>query len=237
MKDIYNDQSYLAHNPDWHEKDAPYKAQQITELILEAGLQVHKIAEIGTGSGEILVQLAQRFPEAYFQGYDISEDALHIAQKKANNRIGFALESVEAIDRSEDFDISLVIDVLEHIPDYMGFLEGLAGLSPYTIFHIPLDLSLRTLMNEAMLIESKNRVGHIHNFTEDFILDMLRDYGFRPIRHRYTPPLIHKPSWKQRIELTAGRILAAISPRLSSKITGGYSILVLTENMEASDEQ
>ncbi len=230
MEDIYNNQDYLESNPDWHEMDAPYKASKIQQLISDADLNPKTIAEIGTGSGEILVQLANQYPDTQFHGYDISKDALSIAQEKATDQIKFSLMDLSEIPSSEHYDIALVIDVIEHVQDYFSFLENLLGLSDYTIFHIPLDISLRTLLREPMLIESKNRVGHIHNFTEDFVLDMLSDYGFDVVSKTYTPPIIHNPTFRQRIELGVNKFFSLFSKRFSSKIFGGYSIMVLTKN-------
>ena len=102
--------------------------------------------------------------------------------------------------------------------------------SRYTIFHIPLDLSAWSIFREKMLIESKDRVGHIHAFTEDFILNMLKEHGFAIMDKIYTPPTFKHHSAKQKIINLFRQSLFALNKRFASKSIGGYSIMVLTEN-------
>ncbi|MBF9220498.1 class I SAM-dependent methyltransferase [Hymenobacter ruricola] len=230
MQDIYNDRTYLANNPTWHEEDAPFKAERIRRLLGRHPVPQATVCEVGCGSGEVLVQLAAQLPGSTFTGFDISEDALAIAQRKQTDRIRFALRDLTAQSVAEPYDLLLVIDVIEHLPNYFQFLEGIAGAGRHTVFHIPLDLSLWSLLREQILIESKARVGHIHNFTEDFILSVLADYGFRVLGTLYTEPRYKRWTTKVKITHLLRRALYALSPRLCSKLLGGYSLLVLAEN-------
>lgn len=66
MNDIYNDNTYLKNNPDWHEKDAAFKADHIFKLLEKNPIQFETVAEIGCGSGEILVQLEQKWNNDLF---------------------------------------------------------------------------------------------------------------------------------------------------------------------------
>ena len=231
MQDIYNDQTYLAHNPTWHEEDAPFKAGRIMRLLRRNAIALDTICEVGCGSGEILVQLAAQLPATTrFTGFDVSQDALAIARHKQTERIQFELDDITHRTVTPRFDLLLVIDVIEHLPNYFQFLEGIASTSRFTMFHIPLDMSVWTILREQMLIESKARVGHIHNFTEDFILSILADYGFRVVDKLYTEPLYKRKSPKQQLTHFLREVLYRISPRFCTKTLGGYSLLVLTEN-------
>jgi cyclopropane fatty-acyl-phospholipid synthase-like methyltransferase len=232
MRNIYNDSSYLRNNPDWHEKDASFKAEQILKLLRMVPGSILKIAEVGCGSGQILVELSNRLPEQItFYGFDISKDAFNIAKTKETTRITIRL--LDLVDESEEnyfFDVLLVIDVLEHIDNYFKFLDGIVKKGKYTIFHIPLDLSVWSLFREKMLIESKERVGHIHNFTEDFIKRILEDYGFRILFQTYTGPIFEMKTLKENIINKTRNLLFKINKRFASKSIGGYSILLLAEN-------
>jgi SAM-dependent methyltransferase len=232
MNDIYNDQTYLKHNPTWGEEDAPMKAEAITRLLKKNNISIKTVAEVGCGSGEILVQLQKEFPGAEkFYGFDVSKDALQIANRKQTDKIRFELLDIAGSNRTDlHFDLFLVIDVLEHIPDYFTFLKGIQNKGTYTVFHIPLDMSVWSLFREKMLIESKNRVGHIHAFTEEFILEILKDYGFDIIDKIYTPPTYSHTSIKQKITHGIRKFLFLLNNTLASKTIGGYSIMVLTKN-------
>jgi hypothetical protein len=232
MSDMYNDQTYLRRNPSWGKEDAPMKVKAIAKLLEKHNIPFRTVAEAGCGSGEILVQLEKQFPSTErFSGFDISADALAIAKTRQSGKIHFELLDFAESNRTDlYFDLTLVIDVMEHIPDYFSFLRGIHSKSRYTIFHIPLDLSLWSLFREKMLIESKERVGHIHQFTEDFILEILKDHEYTIIDKIYTPPTYTHDSFKQKITHGIRKCLFFLNKRFATKSIGGYSIMVLTEN-------
>jgi predicted TPR repeat methyltransferase len=228
MPDIYNNQTYLRNNPTWGSEDAAMKVQAITSLLKKHDIAFSTVAEAGCGSGEILVVLEKQFPATtMLTGFDISGDALNIAGTKKTEKLQFELLDFASCDRPGlYFDLLLVIDVLEHIPDYFSFLRGILPKSRYTIFHIPLDLSAWSIFREKMLIESKDRVGHIHAFTEDFILNMLKEHGFAIMDKIYTPPTFEHHSAKQKIINLFRQSLFALNKRFASKSIGGYSIII-----------
>ncbi len=231
MKDIYNDATYLRNNPTWHEEDAPFKAARIMKMLRRHALPLGTVGEVGCGSGEILVQLARQLPAATrFVGYDISQDALALARPKQTDQLQFVLQDFARSAESTVYDLLLVIDVIEHLDNYFEFLRGIAAKARHTIFHIPLYLSIWSLLREQMLIESKARVGHIHNFTEDFILSVLAESGFRVVDTFYTEPVYKQKTRKEHFVHAAREVLFRISPKLCSKTLGGYSLLVLAEN-------
>lgn len=230
MKDIYNDHTYLANNPTWHEEDAPFKAARMLRLLRRRPVPLGTVCEVGCGSGEILVQLAAALPATQFTGFDISHDAIAIAQRKQTDRIRFELRDFTQPSPDPPYDLLLVVDVLEHLDNYFAFLAGIAPKGRYTLFHIPLDLSVWSLLREQMLLESKQRVGHIHNFTEDFVLSVLADYGFKVLDKLYTEPVYKRVTGKVRVVNFLRRGLFALNPKFCTKTLGGYSLMVLTEN-------
>lgn len=231
MPDIYNDATYLTNNPTWHEEDAPFKTERILKILRRHSLAIQTVCEVGCGSGEILVQLARQLPPAtQFVGYDISEAAIAIAQPKATPQIQFALKDLTSPDETVVFDLLLVIDVIEHLENYFDFLRKIVPRARYTVFHIPLDMSVWSLLREQMLLESKARVGHIHNFTEAFILSVLAESGFRIIDVLYTEPVYKQKTRKEHVIDAVRRVLFRLNPRFCTKTLGGYSLMVLTEN-------
>jgi SAM-dependent methyltransferase len=229
MSDIYNDETYLKNNPGWHEEGALFKTERIIRLLEKNPIALKTVCEVGCGSGEILVQLEKKLPaEVQFTGLDISKDAFDIAKKKETEKIKFFLKDIAAEERT--FDLLLVIDVIEHIDNYFQFLDTIVSKSKYTLFHIPLDISVWTLYREKMLIESKNRVGHIHNFTEDFILSILADHGFEMIGKMYTEPVFESGTFKEKFTNGIRKFLYMIHKKFTTKFMGGYSIMVLCKN-------
>jgi SAM-dependent methyltransferase len=229
--DIYNDRTYLKSNPTWHEEDAGFKVERIERLLKMHPIEFTKACEVGCGSGAILELLQKIYPKVTtWRGYDISEDAISMAKKRENETLKFEVRDItkaESVDLN--FDAMLIIDVIEHINDYFAFLDGIADKSRYFIFHIPLDMCVWSLLREGILIESKKRVGHIHNFSEDFIKSILEDHGFHVLAQLYTEPVAKVISFKYRIITVARKILYYFSPKFCSKTLGGYSIMVLAE--------
>jgi cyclopropane fatty-acyl-phospholipid synthase-like methyltransferase len=229
--EMYNDSRYSEKNPGWHAHDAPFKAKRILELLEKHKITLGSVCEVGCGSGDILLYLSTKLPESTsFVGVDISSEAISLAKQKENSRLQFRQQDITQENDQKFFDLLLVIDVIEHVENYFKFLRDLASKSHYTIFHIPLDMSMWTLFRETMLIESKERVGHIHVFTEDFIKSVLNDCGFKIIDQLYTEPLFEIMSWKQKLTNSVRKVLFKINKRLCSKTMGGLSILLLAEN-------
>lgn len=231
MKDIYNDQTYLRANPTWGAEDAPFKAAVLLGLLRKHSLSPATVAEVGCGSGEVLVQLSGQLPsDVTFTGYEVSADALSLAAPKSRPGLQFERLDVVSAGVGRAFDLVLVLDVLEHVENYFSLLNAIASMGKWTIFHIPLDLSVWSLFQEKMLLESKARVGHIHSFTEAFILDVLRDHGFRVVEKIYTEPSFLSTTPKQRLVNVVRKGLFAINRRFATKFIGGYSVMVLCEN-------
>jgi predicted TPR repeat methyltransferase len=231
MSDIYNDDTYFANNPNWHEEDASFKTEKIVKLLQRNNISPNAVCEVGCGSGEILVLLGTALPGiTSLTGYDISTQAIKIAAKKETAKLQFEQKDITSASDNSFYDLLLVIDVIEHIENYFAFLRGIKTKSNYTIFHIPLDMSVWSLFREKMLIESKLRVGHIHNFTEAFIVSILEDNGFTVIDRMYTEPTFEVMNLKQKTVNGIRKILFRINQRFCSKTLGGYSILVLTKN-------
>lgn len=229
--DIYNNHTYLTNNPTWHEEDAGFKATKILQLLERNGLKYTTACEVGCGSGEILVQMASKTDNAIqYLGVDISEDAIRIAKAKEVNNIHFELKDITVASNTDSFDLLMVIDVIEHIENYFDFIQSINSKAKYTVFHIPLDMCLWTLLREQMLIESKERVGHIHNFTEDFVCSILKDKGFTIIDKLYTEPRTTPITFKEKMVTSARNLLFKIHPKFCTKTIGGYSIMVLAKN-------
>ena len=121
-----------------------------------------------------------------FWGYENSPQAFEMCKPKATERLQFRLGDIrDAEDRP--FDLMLVLDVIEHLEDYFGLLRDLRPRSQHTIFHIPLDLSVQTVLRKGALLKRRDLHAHLHYFTKETALQTLRDTGYELQDFFYTP--------------------------------------------------
>ena len=230
INEIYTDGSYYEKNANWHVEDSPWKAAQIMKIIEKNNISFLSVCEAGCGAGEILNQLYAKMPDdTIFSGYEISEQAFQLAATRKKNRLNFYLKDL--IKEPQTFDIVLVIDVIEHISDFYGFLEKIREKGVYKIFHIPLDLSVQTVWRSKPILDGRKQVGHIHYFTKETALAALTDSGYTIIDYMYTAGMLELPNKPFRSKLLSWprKILYKINPDFAVRVLGGYSLMVLAK--------
>ncbi len=227
-KDIYADGAYLDRNPEWHADESPFKVTQILRMFEKRHLRPKTVCEAGCGAGEVLKLLQQRIEEdTDFCGYDISPQALRMCAPKANERLRFKLADISQ-DEGAFFDLMLVLDVVEHVEDYYGFLSSIRPKSDLKIFHFPLDLSAQAVARRRGLLIRRELFGHIQYFTKETALETLKDVGYELIDYFYTPRCIDLAKQTiQKIAILPRKLCFAIHQDMTVRILGGYSLLVL----------
>ncbi len=230
--DLYTSGEYYKNNPDWDIADAKWKTDVIFGLLQKNNINIIKVVEVGCGAGENLVELAKRDDKIrYLSGYDISPQAIALAEKKSTEKISFYNEDFTT-QKNIKTDLLLVIDVVEHVDHYYGFLRKLKCKSDYFVFHIPLDVSARTIMKPHVLLQQRQSVGHIHYFSKEMAIWALQDTGYDIIDWVYTKPVVdvnRSDSFKRFIKKTLRNISFAINKEWSVKKWGGYSIMALAK--------
>jgi SAM-dependent methyltransferase len=234
MTSIYTSGDYLATTETWHIEDSPWKANQIAKIINDAGIQPKRIAEIGCGGGMNLRELADKefLSNVQFTGYDISPQAIELSKQIQHEKIDFFCDDLLSATDVEPFDILMAIDVFEHVPDYMGFLEKCRSKADYKIYHIPLDLHVSSMLRNNF-ITNRYSIGHIHYFTADSALATLKDTGHEIVDYFYTNGAfgVYKehPSLKKAIANVPRWAISKFSTPFAARLLGGYSLLVLTK--------
>jgi len=225
---VYLDGEYLAKNPQWHVEESAWKAEQILRMLTRNRLAPRTICEVGCGAGEVLRQLQQRLDsQCLFWGYDISPQALELARERANERLRFELLDAHK-EKDVFFDLVLVLDVIEHLEDYFTFLRDNRGKGCHKIFHIPLDLSVQTVLRKRALLKRRNMHDHLHYFTKETALRTLEDVGYILVDYFYTPRSIEFGSTlPERILKLPRKFLFALHQELAARVLGGFSLLVL----------
>jgi cyclopropane fatty-acyl-phospholipid synthase-like methyltransferase len=230
IANIYVDDTYLAKHPTWHEQDSPWKAAQALRMIRKHRLPLKTIAEIGCGVGAILKTMQNEMEDdVVFHGYDISPQAIERAKTLENGRLQFHCEDLLVSD--ESFDLLLMCDVIEHVPDYLGFLNSCRQKAAYKLYHIPLALHVSGVLRGAFT-SSRETCGHIHYFSAESALNALEDTGHQVMDWFYTKSSLElgsKGRFKRTLANLPRRAVGAMSQKWAARLLGGYSMMVLSK--------
>lgn len=229
MPKIYNDGTYFDNNPSWHEEDSLWKATHVKNLIQQNSLSPRTICELGCGAGEILNQLSLKLDDGLkFTGYDISSQAYDLCKKKSKENLEFLLADL-LDDNDAYFDIAMAIDVFEHVEDYFGFIRAFKEKAEYKIFHVPLDLSVQTILRSSPIMHVRKAVGHIHYFTKETAIETLKDLDYEIVDYFYTSGATELPnkSWKANLMKIPRKVAFSLNEDMAVRIMGGYSLMIL----------
>jgi len=234
MDSIYTSGEYLETTQTWHTEDSPWKADQISNIISNNDIHSTHIVEIGCGAGVILEELSKKenFKEVRFSGYDISPQAIELSKQIACDKVEFYCQDLLSEPNSEYGDILLVVDVIEHVPDYMEFLNKCRAKAEYKIYHIPLDIHVSSVLRNT-LTGGRYSLGHLHYFTADTAIAALKDTGHEIVDYCYTSGALElyrqHPSIKRAIANVLRWVVSKFGLPFTARVFGGYSLLVLAK--------
>jgi predicted TPR repeat methyltransferase len=236
MEEKYINGKYWEENETLHEEDSDFKSEHFLTLLKRNPLiPTKKIVDIGCGAGRIIWNFSKEYPESSCVGVDLSEKIIEYAKGKYSSQHLKYLTHDEFEKNEEIFELVLLADVFEHVRDYLGFLKDIRSKYPYQLFNIPLDLSVKYLLNDRPM-KMKDSVGHLHYFYDKLILKILEDNGFKVIDYLYANnlevELEKKIGFSKYKHLVKKYILKALvrifGESLVSRIYGGFSLTVLT---------
>ncbi|MDC0616159.1 class I SAM-dependent methyltransferase [Candidatus Pelagibacter sp.] len=169
--------------------------------------------------------------DANYFGYDINADAIKIA--KNLKKISFFNKDFLSSKEFNKTDLILCADVFEHVDCDITFLKDILSRGKYFLFNVPLDISIRSLLNNNLISETFNNVGHIHFYNKQIILLLLKYCGYDVIDSLYAKNFLEhskKKSFKKILFSIPMFILDKFNEDLAATIFGGYSLTVLCKN-------
>ncbi len=229
MKDkvatIYKDGTYAAANPNCGEENTVWKAGQVMRMITKAGLRPQSVCEIGCGSGGILVELQRHLPAVQFLGVEPMPEAYKHCSAKTREGISFV--NCTANELTEAYDLILLLDVFEHVEDFMGFLRSIRHLGREFVFHIPLDMTAQMVLRDEPIMRVRKEVGHLHYFSKNTALAALRDTGYEVADWFYSNMRGSAyAALKTRLMRWPRKILMKLAPDFAVRLLGGIPITV-----------
>ena len=98
----------------------------------------------------------------------------------------------------------------------------------HTIFHIPLDVSVQTVLRCTPILQGRAQFGHLHYFIKQTALLTLQDAGYEIVDWFYTPGGIDRgKTMKAKLAKLPRKMFFRVAPDLTVRVLGGYSLLVL----------
>jgi SAM-dependent methyltransferase len=236
MEDFYTDGTYLKNNPTWDSEDAEWKFNKMLPLLNDMLKTTAKlrICEIGCGGGKLLSLLAKAYPQHQFVGWDLANDAAKFWNYELKNLSFFSgdiFKSTAEIQKNQ-FDLVLLIDVVEHVENPHQFLENVRTISKNCFFHMPLDLSAMSVLFDYKLVHVRKQVGHIHYFTKSIFLELLRESKMVGVKVTFSN------SWKDSPKKTLSTkvinifryVINFFSPDLNARLLGANTLFALVKN-------
>jgi len=227
---MYESGAYAEHNPTWHEEDAPWKARHIEQIIHKNHVPHATICEVGCGTGEILLSLSAAFPGSRLTGYEIAQHAYERASRKQTSAVQFNHGDILQTEAGP-FDVLILADVIEHVEDYISFLKRIKAFAQYKILHIPLDLSVQSVLRSTPILSQREGVGHIHYFYKHTALATLEDCGYEIVDYKYTASRLELPnqSLTSKLMRLPRKLAFGLDQDLAVRVLGGYSLLVVAK--------
>ena len=229
--DKYITNDYLNHNPSWDIEDSAWKAESIVNILNYVGYRPGSICDVGCGAGGTLATLRGSYPNADLFGFDIAPDTAQFWSQHKDLNILFQVGDFLTLNTIK-YDIILVLDVVEHLADPFSFLDNLRKFSTYYLFHFPLDLSAINVIREEPILKVREKVGHIHYFTKNLALSLLRECGYNIVKWSYSGASFNSPqrSLKTKLASIPRRLAYILNKDLGVRIFGGETLFVLAKN-------
>jgi SAM-dependent methyltransferase len=234
---IYASGEYIRNNPTLDVEDVPWKLSKIIPLANAFADQCCstkvKILDVGGGAGLLLKGISDFLgtKKMHVEKYalDLSREMLEM-QKKNNADIVLLIEnSIENTSfRDKEFDLVLMVDVLEHVPDVASALRELRRIAKYVIYKVPIENNLyynglNLLKRGGLRRDILQKVGHVNFFSCRTIEKQMRSTGvivacnFTNVFEFLLSAGYHRgTTMKEKVVFTTAKYIFRLSPRLCS---------------------
>jgi len=233
--EVYTSGQYCVNYPTWHAEDSAWKARQVLRVFEpQKSAGPIRICDIGCGAGGVIASLEELLSaagvDAQFVGYDIAGAAIERARQQWNGRARLAFQCQDVLELEKlDYNVCLLMDVLEHLEDPKGFLRKLhdRGLRDFVI-HLPLENNWSGIMR-GKTDPRCNKAGHLHFLDTHSALSLLERSGLTVVKWVYTPELDldirHHRTPLNMLAYVPRKLFMKIAPALTVHTIGGAALM------------
>jgi SAM-dependent methyltransferase len=136
------------------------------------------VLDVGCGIGKWCRLVAPHVRRVV--GIDYDPAALQVARARTSSgNVEYRLGDVRDLVGGEAFDVALLIHVLEHIPDPVGFLDSLHGVARRLAVEVPdFENDPVNLPRLTVGVPFASDADHVREYTERTLLDTLASSGW-----------------------------------------------------------
>lgn len=148
--DLYTHDGYIAQNPTLHEEDSPWKISLLLPLVDEFMQHAGKpqrlvVLDCGGGKGLILKAVASHLQDRFAAqtgkyALDLSPGMLEVQKQMNPDMLKMLQENIGHTSlQNKEVDLTMMIDVIEHVNDPAGAMAEIQRFSKYALFKVPLE--------------------------------------------------------------------------------------------------
>lgn len=175
-----------------------WKTEQLRKLI-PVHLTFNSVLEVGCAMGILLNNLAGQLSIKNVYGLDISGENIKVAKDlfPGNTFFQGTIEDLKSnISKNympPEFDLIILSDIIEHIPDDIKFLKTIKEISSYVLINLPLEKCFRNRHREY---GENDHSGHLHCYDKVMALSLINLAGFEVINSFTENVLTNKACFK-----------------------------------------
>jgi cyclopropane fatty-acyl-phospholipid synthase-like methyltransferase len=158
----------------WRYMAAPrHRVARILNLLDQT--PARSLIDLGCGNGQLLDEIAKRFPQVKLAGIDLSENQVQENRVREPAIEWIATDLQKPVEVHDTFDVVVASEIIEHLDQPDALLRNAASMT-----NAGGMLILTT--QSGPIRETERRVGHIRHFHASTLDTMLRNNGWSPRR-------------------------------------------------------
>ena len=179
-------QEYVAFRSDIQKREyynvaSDWKVRELVRLV-PGKMVFNNVLEVGCAFGVLLDNISGRLNIKTRTGVDISGENIRTAKKDwpecnfFNGTVEEFISDMKPNIQDYRFDLVVLSDIVEHIPDDLGFMKTIRGISSYVLLNLPLEKSIST---RKRVYGESDPSGHLRCYDKELAINLINEAGFK----------------------------------------------------------